>query len=289
MYKRQDLRPDVPWLEKLESDVVNAASKRALSGEDVTFRGSDGRIYRPILSRHQLYVNGARKFYLLFVETLNRQFLGRHETSVLLISLVMASRFYFKYFENWDATWTKRFADSVSDADFVSSCRQLRYDIDRMEHEAIEFGVGDPAALIAGFGFDCKEMVESFFIDWKSARDMLFAVLPLTREVMPPDRRAELKDCILAFFRATRLQNAQFLKLATDAYGREILRAVDIAQKLAVKTEVVGESYVTTLPNPAAKARPNGKRAGAAKAEPLPPDGIPPKTRQRSRRNAPAQ
>lgn len=226
------VRPEAPWIERIEDDIVCAAAKRQLSGDDTTFTGSDGKVYRPILGRHNLYMNGLRTFRVLFVETLNRQFPGDLKTSALLTSLVMASRFYFKYFEHGDAVLTAKFSDQVSDDDFQDNCRQLAYDLDRMEQEAIEYGIGDPKTMVEAFGDDVKVRVERFFGDWGEARNALFASLSHSRETLTPDRRRELKQAVDAFFAAVRKQNADYLKLAIERYRTEMLEHLRRADRI---------------------------------------------------------
>ena len=81
-------RPNIPWMDKLEINIALAAALKTSEPDDVTFRGSrDNRIYRAILTRHKLYKNGKRRFYVLLVDTFDRRFIGDRYTSLLLISL----------------------------------------------------------------------------------------------------------------------------------------------------------------------------------------------------------
>lgn len=86
-----------PWLHKVEADVLRSISRLTVSRNEVTFRGQNGRVYRPIMVRHQLYVNGDRRFYLLLLETLDRKFAGSKNLSLLLTGLILASRLFFTY------------------------------------------------------------------------------------------------------------------------------------------------------------------------------------------------
>jgi hypothetical protein len=64
-------RANVPWIDRLETNIRLAAALKKPQPDDVTFRGSgeDRRIYRAILTRYKLYKNGERRFYVLLVET----------------------------------------------------------------------------------------------------------------------------------------------------------------------------------------------------------------------------
>jgi hypothetical protein len=85
-------------MEFLERDMLDAANEQVLSGLEATFI-SDNKAYRPVLARHVLFENGDRKFQVLFIETLPRQFLGKRHTSLILAGLLLASRFRFAYLE----------------------------------------------------------------------------------------------------------------------------------------------------------------------------------------------
>jgi hypothetical protein len=100
-------------MHKVESDVVRAAASRTVSGDDVTFLGENGKVYRPILVRHKLYINGDRRFYLLFVETIDRRFVGSPRSSLLLTALILASRWRFSYFEKWSDTIGRIFGKNI--------------------------------------------------------------------------------------------------------------------------------------------------------------------------------
>ena len=69
---------NIPWMDRLETNISLAGAQRLPKPDDVTFRGSgqDRRIYRAVLNHHKLYKNGKRRFYILLVETFDRRFVG---------------------------------------------------------------------------------------------------------------------------------------------------------------------------------------------------------------------
>ena len=90
-------------MDKIEQDIIRASQALGVSGDEVTFIGRDGRIYRPILARHKLYYDGSRKFYVLFVETISRR------------ALVAAFGFdkragVERFYADWEAEKTKLYA-----------------------------------------------------------------------------------------------------------------------------------------------------------------------------------
>jgi hypothetical protein len=127
------------WMDKVEDDIIDAAQQRNLRSPEITFRAHDGQFYRPLLARQTIYGSGARKFSVIFVRTLPRQFVGDETTSALLIGLILASRFRFTFIEA-----AQELGDDVTDAEFQLACRQIIYDIQGMEHESSEFGMNSP-------------------------------------------------------------------------------------------------------------------------------------------------
>ena len=215
-------RANIPWMDKLEINIALAAALKASEPDDVTFSGSrDGRIYRAILTRHKLYKNGKRRFYVLLVETFDRRFIGDRHTSLLLISLTLASRWRFTFFERWHETLMK-FDPARSDKEFQDACRQLEYNMDWMEHEGIELGADDMDAMVAAFGLDNKARVQRFYSDWDAAKKKLNSQLPQTFEGLTPELRGQVRTAIVEFLTAIKEQNKEFLDLCIQKYGERI-------------------------------------------------------------------
>jgi hypothetical protein len=213
----------VPWMDKVEGDVLRASRNLVLRGDDITFIGSNGRVYRPILARHKLYYNGSRKFYLLFVETLDRRFVGRRQTSLLLAALIMASRLRFTYFENWNDTVDKKFGQNITLAEFGDSCKQLLYNIEWMENESVDYGLDDPDSLVQAFGSDKRARIERFYADWKNAKEELLPTISPLTAIVNIEERDRIRKIIIKFLESVKKQNAEFLELCVEAYGKEIL------------------------------------------------------------------
>lgn len=209
------------WLQCLERDILNSANGRVLEGFHATLRdGRSEKTYRPIVARHILYGRLSHKVEVLFVETLPRQFLGARITSVLLACIVMASRFRFAYFEDRDKT-AGAFSDYLSDREFETSVRQLLYDIDRLDHEAMEFGL-DTRKFVAAFGDRKKAEAESFADNWLKAREKLCMLLPSSGVVVDASNRHIIKAAVGEFLKAVELENERFLRIAIDLYSAEM-------------------------------------------------------------------
>lgn len=211
----------VPWMHKVETDVVKATGNFAVSGEDATFLGKNSKIYRTLLDRHKLYVNNDRRFYLMFVETVDRRFVGSPRTSLLLASLILASRWRFIYLENWKST-EQNFDEDTSLESFSIACRQLVYNIDSIDLEAAELGASNQQAMIEAFGQQHRAEVEQFFTNWEAAKINLFDVLPKNASKITMDNKKTIGKVVLDFLESTRRQNADFVKLAIDAYGKAV-------------------------------------------------------------------
>jgi hypothetical protein len=152
-----------------------------------------------VLARHIRYEGGDNQFEVLFVETIPRQFLGRRITSVLLSSIVIASRLRFAYFENREEI-VAAFDARVPSLDFQARCRQLLYDIERLQHESVEFGV-DETNFIAAFGDDNKATAEQFVNNWGEATKQLYQVLPPNFERITEEERPKVETAVRLFLK----------------------------------------------------------------------------------------
>jgi hypothetical protein len=223
----QPPRANVPWMDKLEINISLAAALKVTEPEDVTFKGArDGRIYRAILTRYKVYVNGKRKFFVLFVETFDRRFIGNRQSSLLLIALTLASRWRFTFFEKWQDTLMK-FDAGLSEDAFRDSCRQLEYNMEWMENEGVELGADDQKAMVEAFGFENKVRVDRFYSDWNRAKIDLKSQLPSTFEGLTPATRVQVQKAIVTFLTSVKQQNSEFLKLCVDKYRDEIHTTLD--------------------------------------------------------------
>jgi hypothetical protein len=214
---------NIPWMDRLETNIRLAAALKMPEPDDVTFRGhgQDRRVYRAILNHHKLYKNGKRRFYLLLVETFDRRFVGDPDTSLLLTALMLASRWRFTFFERWNDT-LKQFDNSRSDAEFIDSCRQLEYNMEWMENEGAELGADDPEALVRAFGTQHKARVERFYEDFYTAKNKMKRRLPATFEVMNPQMRSEIQAAIVEFLTTVKGQNSEYLNLCVAIYTQKI-------------------------------------------------------------------
>ena len=222
---RQTLsRPEhanIPWIDKLETNIRRAAALKTPEPDDVTFRGKDGRIYRAILTRHKLYKNGKRRFFVLLVETFDRRFVGDQQTSMLLTALTLASRWRFTFFERWRDT-LKQFSEERSDRDFQDACKQLEYNMEWMENEGTELGADDPDAMVNAFGFENKARVERFYSDFFAAKKLMKSQLPQSFEDLKPEARPRAQKAIVDFLTTIKQQNAEFLRLCVDRYAERV-------------------------------------------------------------------
>jgi hypothetical protein len=214
---------NIPWMDRLETNICLAAALKAPQPDDVTFRGSgqDRRIYRAVLTRHKLYRNGKRRFYVLLAETFDRRFVGDPDTSLLLTALMLASRWRFTFFERWDET-LKQFDSARSDAEFLDACKQLEYNMEWIGNEGVELGANDLDAMVRAFGVQHKARVERFYSDFYTAKDKMESRLPQNFEEVSPEKRPEVQAAIIEFLTAVRNQNAEFIKLCVQTYAQKL-------------------------------------------------------------------
>lgn len=218
----QPERANIPWMDRLEVNIALAAIRKAPEPDDVTFKGRrDGRIYRAILTRHKLFMNGKRRFFVLLVETFDRRFVGDRQSSLLLIALTLASRWQFTFFERWQET-LRKFDASLPDDAFQDSCRQLEYNMEWMEHEGVELGADDMGAMVEAFGYENKARVERFYSDWDVAKNELKSQLPQSFDGMTAEARTIAQNAIIKFLATIKKQNAEFLTLCIDKYSEKM-------------------------------------------------------------------
>jgi hypothetical protein len=158
---------------------------------------------------------------MLFVETLDKRFVGSDRSSLLLTSLILASRWHFSYFEQWSDT-QRLFGENIPLQNLADSCKQLFYNIEWIEIEAAQLGADDQRAMIEAFGQDRRARVERFFSDWEKAKKDLFAVLPgLDTEIKEENRKAA-GVAVLDFLKKVKSQNEDFLEITIKAYSDEL-------------------------------------------------------------------
>ena len=212
------------WMHSVEREMVDTMRGRALgTPEAILSAASDGKLYRPILVRHLVRYDGTNQFDLVFVQALPRQFLGLRKTSLLLAGLVQASRFRFNFLEEPERV-AAAFDDARSDREFAVACKQLRYDLDRIESEAAELGVLDREAFVAAFGAQRRAQAEGFIEGWNAAKAALLPQLPDPGTALTPQARGRARAAIAAFLAAMERENRSFVLAALDAYREEVAR-----------------------------------------------------------------
>jgi hypothetical protein len=207
-------------MDKVEDDMLDAVHQRNLRSPETTFRAQDGQFYRPLLARQIIYGSGARKFSVMFVRTLPRKFAGDESTSALLVGLILASRFRFTFVEGGRLLLEEILGDKISDSDFQLACRQLIYDIERMEQESSEFGMNSPDLLKDAFGENNHEIVNGFYQSWFPARAALFDVLK--QRIADPNSvaRQRIRQHIQEFAECMKPYNRRFLEMCLAKYSQ---------------------------------------------------------------------
>jgi hypothetical protein len=219
-----------PWMEQLEQDMLAVANEKTFGAVEATFASKDQTIYRTILSRYIRYENGNHKFEVLFVPTLPRHFLGDQSTSMILAGLVLASRFRFAYLEEPDRIMSK-FANTLDLDKFSANCWQIRYDLDRLQHEAVEFGLLDPETFVRAFGDGNRGVAEQLLLTSAKARDELLTVLPEPYVVVTAEARPAVKAAIGQYLRAVEPVNTDFLLMGLDIFRKEMARQTERSGK----------------------------------------------------------
>jgi hypothetical protein len=220
----------LPWVERLEGDMLCAVTGRALPEAEATFRGND-KTYRAVLVRHIVQFNGTHRFGIVFVPTLPRQFLGNQNTSMILAGLILASRFRFAYFEQPERVRAS-FSDDISDSDFLTHYRQLLYDLDRIAQEGMELGLTNQTVFVQSFGPNRQAVAEQFLTDYAKAKKKLEQSLPAKDAPVTAANRPQIKTAIMTFLQEMGDENSHFLTAALDAYQEELQKELRTKQPI---------------------------------------------------------
>jgi hypothetical protein len=219
------------WMDKAENDILDAAHQRNLRTPELTFRARDGQFYRPLLARQTIYGSGARRFYVIFVRTLPRKFVGDETTSALLIGLILASRFRFAFIEGAEDLMAK-LSDRITDTDFQLSCRQLIYDIERMEHESSEFGMNSPDLFQQAFGPENYEIVNGFYEVWSPIRKDLVRIIRRWLEDQTAVSRQNIREEVQRFTNTVSPYSRRFLEMCLQRYTSQLIEKARLIRDL---------------------------------------------------------
>jgi hypothetical protein len=154
------------------------------------------------------------------VETLVPQLLGDKNTSLVLLSLLIATRFRSLYFDNFDLTAAK-FDDKVSDTEFQGNYWQFLTDFEQVREQAKDQAF-DSKTFIESFGETRKGIAESFVEAGKQAREALEESLPGRDAPINRENRPKIKQSIMQFMKKVESVNAHFLRVAADVYHAEL-------------------------------------------------------------------
>jgi hypothetical protein len=139
-----------------------------------------------------------------------------------LIGLILASRFRFRFIEGAEELMAK-LSDDITDAEFQLSCRQLIYDIQRMEHESSEFGMNSPDLFQQAFGPENHEIVNGFYEVWPPIRKDLFTIIKRWLEDPSAASRKNIREEVERFSNTVSPYSQRFLELCLQRYSSQLV------------------------------------------------------------------
>lgn len=95
--------------------------------------------------------------------------------------------------------------------------------LERMEHEAAEFGMLNPNALVAAFGEGNRAIVESFLRVWREEKRKLLEAIPNTGESGRTFDRQRASTVVRNFFESMRPENRRFMRLTLETYYKQMM------------------------------------------------------------------
>lgn len=211
------------WMDRIEKEIVaEVRGHKERAGSEITFQIGN-KILQAVLGQHEYFVDGSRRISVNFIETIPRRFLGLNRSSLLLAGLIVASRFRFAHFEEKDQC-EALFGDKVEEQNFRINCKQLLYDIERVDLEAAEYGLLSRTEFVDSFPEGQRATAEAFGENWDTEKAKLLEVMP--QDEKQPCNRTELKNAIGNFYSVMKKENANFLLTCVENYRTELIRQI---------------------------------------------------------------
>jgi TIR domain len=211
----------VPWISYVEASILAQLKAGNSEPPQLSFLGADGKSYRPVIGRFEVFRNGTRRYYVQLIPTMEKSFPGRPETSFPLIGLIFAARFWFKFCEDEEA-FLRAFAADKSDVAFDLEVRSLDSYLQRMIAEASEFGLSDKESMKKLMKEDDATLVDHFFEVWHVSYGDLSSLLKNWFE-RKGNKKAVIEG-LVKFVRDVKPLNLKFMQMMFEELSAKLFR-----------------------------------------------------------------
>jgi TIR domain len=216
------------WINDLEVAARDVALGIIPKQTDFLCLGNDGKFYRPIIARNEIFRNKAKRCYVAFIPSRDRRFNLSFRTSLLLSGLILSIRFRQRVLPLVDDVSK---AQNVPEKKKAELLQKLQQEIVLVEAEAEEFGLSPPKdehddpAILNGFrdGPE-KELLRQEITKWSTTRMSIFDKI---REAQSPTKDTTWSDVagvVIDAFAGMKAINSEFI----DKLCNELLYAEKI-------------------------------------------------------------
>jgi hypothetical protein len=205
------------WIADVEGSAREVARGKVPPQTEFLCIASDGNFYRPIVARYEKYRSNAKKCFVVFIPSRNRQFAVSQRTSLLLSALILSIRF------------RQRVLPIVADLKAVQpgasgtlkkmdSLNKLQKEIIAIETEAVEFGLPlpkdehDDPPLLNGFrDGPTKDWLRTSIQDWTATRTQIFDRISDARSPTKELSASDAAGLVVDAFGDMRKLNSEFI------------------------------------------------------------------------------
>ena len=206
------------WTSRLQDAIISTYEAPIDLQNNISFISQDKESYRSLITRYKIYRNGVRKYFIGFVRALDRRLDGDDETSIVLIALVIASRFRFMFYEA-NSPFRLAYIETLSAEELQIAITEMRNGLDQMVQEGARLGLETREQVISFFGSEHSALIRQFFDIWEKFRESLYS----SADKYIAQEEEECKRLFLASFAGfldrMRVVNSRFIALCLEKYG----------------------------------------------------------------------
>jgi hypothetical protein len=204
----------VPWILYVKLSILAEINPRKSPPPHVRFVGADKKTYRPILGRFRRYRSGKKHFYVQLIQAAPNTFAGKEETSIPLVGLIFAARFWFKFIEDRDEVMQK-FSDSKEDDAFDLEVLLIDSYLKQILAEASEYGLADKSVLKSFLKPEYHPTMDHFFNVWQNKYGETSDLFSRRLHDRKCSKR-EIKEGIESFITTLKPNNEKFMQIMFD-------------------------------------------------------------------------
>jgi len=210
------------WVRDLERAVADVVNGRLPTQTEFLCLGGDGKFYRPVMSRYELFKNNSKRCFIVFIPSRDRRFNLNSRTSLLISGLILSIRFRQRVLPSI----TDLAKGNLPEKKKAELLQKMTSDIVLVESEAVEFGLEppkdeheDPPLLNSFREGPNMEFMRVEIEEWSKARQAIFECIMEAQNPKKETSWTEAADLVLEKLGNLRTVNGMFI----NKLGEEIL------------------------------------------------------------------